>query len=69
MSDLGAPPAAQTRQPEPLPWTRISAWPAWTGPLPGIALTFTIATLAFILRFIPGVSTFSALILAILIGI
>jgi uncharacterized integral membrane protein (TIGR00698 family) len=69
MSDLGAPPAVQARQPEPLQRTGLSAWPAWTAQLPGIALTFAIATLAFILRFIPGVSTFSALILAILIGI
>ena len=43
--------------------------PNWAAPLPGVALTFAIAVLAYFLRMIPGVATFSALILAILIGI
>lgn len=39
------------------------------GRLPGIALTAGIATLAFALRQVPGVATFSPMILAILLGI
>lgn len=72
MNDLRAPQAASARKPEPLattPQAGLSAWPAWTLALPGVALTFAIATAAYVLRLIPGVSTFSALILAILIGI
>ncbi|MCL2872325.1 MAG: putative sulfate exporter family transporter [Betaproteobacteria bacterium] len=37
--------------------------------MPGIALTFAIAVIATLLRYIPGVATFSSLILAIIIGI
>jgi uncharacterized integral membrane protein (TIGR00698 family) len=43
--------------------------PGWVLPLPGVALTFAIAVAAYLLRMIPGVATFSALIIAILIGI
>jgi uncharacterized integral membrane protein (TIGR00698 family) len=43
--------------------------PGWVLPLPGVALTFAVAVLAYLLRLIPGVATFSALIIAILIGI
>src|ERR1700751_2470811 len=38
-------------------------------PLPGIALTAAIAVAAFLARSIPGIATFSPMILAILIGI
>ncbi|MFI5015400.1 MAG: YeiH family protein [Hyphomicrobiales bacterium] len=72
MNDLRAAPAAQAQEPTPLAAASRagpSAWPAWALPLPGVGLTFAIAVAAYILRLIPGVATFSALILAILIGI
>jgi len=71
MNDLTAAPAAQALEPELSPplRPRPSIWLAAAAALPGVALTFAIACFAFILRLIPGVSTFSALILAILIGI
>src|SRR6201987_1784740 len=37
-------------------------------PLPGIALTAAVAIAAFLLRWIPGIATFSPMILAILLG-
>jgi uncharacterized integral membrane protein (TIGR00698 family) len=72
MKELTAAPVAQAEGAAPRaathgrfrPW-----WPALMALLPGIALTFAIASFAFVLRLIPGVSTFSGLILAILIGI
>lgn len=43
---------------------------AWaSGLLPGLALAAALAALAFALRLIPGVATFSPMILAILLGI
>jgi len=48
---------------------RVHHWPRWMQPLPGVALTFAIAVTATLLRYIPGVATFSSLILAIIIGI
>jgi len=65
MNELGAAAAAQAPKPEPV----AAAPSAWTAPLPGVGLTFAIAVVAYVLRLIPGVATFSALILAILIGI
>jgi uncharacterized integral membrane protein (TIGR00698 family) len=59
------------QQPEPHAplYVRASIWTSALEILPGVALTFAIAVTALILRLIPGVATFSALILAILIGI
>jgi uncharacterized integral membrane protein (TIGR00698 family) len=48
---------------------RASIWTHALEILPGVALTFAIAVVAVILRLIPGMATFSALILAILMGI
>ena len=71
MNDLTAASAAPMREPEPrrVPEARLSPLAALTPLLPGIGLTFAIASVAYVLRLIPGVSTFSALILAIMIGI
>jgi uncharacterized integral membrane protein (TIGR00698 family) len=72
VNDLQAPRAAVARKPlqrlEAAP-RLLPAWPAWAELLPGVTLTFAIAAIAYLLRLIPGVSTFSQLILAILIGI
>ncbi|HUO92826.1 MAG TPA: YeiH family protein [Rhizomicrobium sp.] len=48
---------------KPMPWLR-----GVYGVFPGLALTAAIAAVAFALRRIPGVATFSPMILAILIG-
>jgi uncharacterized integral membrane protein (TIGR00698 family) len=72
MNDSRAASAVEATKPErpaALSKASPSALPAWAAPLPGVALTFTIAVVAYGLRMIPGVATFSALILAILIGI
>jgi uncharacterized integral membrane protein (TIGR00698 family) len=72
MNDLKAAAAAPAPEAAPLaaaPKASASAWRALMAPLPGVALAFAIAALAYLLRLIPGVATFSALILAILIGI
>ncbi|MBV8183337.1 MAG: putative sulfate exporter family transporter, partial [Hyphomicrobiales bacterium] len=72
MKELRAAPAVEARKTEPanaLPKGDGFVLPNWLAALPGVALTFAIAVLAYFLRMIPGVATFSALILAILIGI
>jgi uncharacterized integral membrane protein (TIGR00698 family) len=72
MNETTAAQAAQagTSEPQPAePLPSLAASASWVALLPGVALTFAIAVLAFVLRLIPGVATFSALILAILIGI
>jgi uncharacterized integral membrane protein (TIGR00698 family) len=68
MNDLIAATAAQAREPGPS-HAKPAPSHALVALLPGVALTFAIATIAYLLRLIPGVSTFSQLILAILIGI
>ncbi|MBS0237229.1 MAG: YeiH family putative sulfate export transporter [Proteobacteria bacterium] len=48
---------------------RSTAWSFGQGVWPGLFLTATIAALAFALRALPGVGTFSPMILAIVLGI
>ena len=73
MNDTTAAQAAPARSHEPLlaasPQQSHSMQSSFLAILPGVALTFAIAVVALLLRMIPGVATFSALILAILIGI
>jgi uncharacterized integral membrane protein (TIGR00698 family) len=52
----------------PLPFRRALSGPL-LAPLPGLLLTGGITALAFALRTLPGVGTFSPMILAILLGI
>jgi uncharacterized integral membrane protein (TIGR00698 family) len=71
MKDTMAASSPQARVPKPQApsYVRASIWTSVLEVLPGVALTFAIAIFALILRLIPGIATFSALILAILIGI